>query len=134
MLSTDQGVRGFLQVCNDISYERRHEIPFATWQRSMSADDPNEEEVTVALFDLREQKQIRDFIDKLATDIATFDWRSAVTPKLPSEVEIFQSRYRGGSGYRQVRMQLMLHLCSGGSPEIAESAQTVATALGYNEE
>ena len=134
MLSTDQGVRGFLQVCNDISYERRHAIPFAEWQRSMSANDPNEEEVTVALADLREQKEIGHFIDTLATDVSRFDWRSAVTPKLPTEVEIFQSRYRGGSGYRQVRLQLTRHLCSRGSPDIAESARTVATALGYNEE
>ena len=134
MLSTDQGVRGFLQVCNDISYERRHVVPFAEWQRSMSADDPKEEEVTEALVDLREQKEIRQFIDTLATDVSKFDWRSAVTPKLPSEVEIFQSRYRGGSGYRQVRLQLTRHLCSKGSPDIAESARNVATALGYNEE
>ena len=27
MLATDQGVRGFLQVCNDISYDLRREIP-----------------------------------------------------------------------------------------------------------
>ena len=134
MLSTDQGVRGFLQVCNDISYERRQDVPFAEWQRSMSADDPNEEEVTEALVDLREQKEIGHFIDTLATDISRFDWRSAVTPKLSSEVEIFQSRYRGGSGYRQVRLQLVRHLRSKGSQDIAESARTVATALGYDEE
>ena len=134
MLSTDQGVRGFLQVCNDISYERRHAVPFAEWQRAMSANDPNEEEVTVALADLREQEEIMKFVDSLVTDISKFDWRSAVTPKLPSEVEVFQSRYRGGSGYRQVRLQLTRHLSSTGSPDIADTARTVATALGYDEE
>ena len=134
MLSTDQGVRGFLQVCNDISYQQRHNIPFAEWQRPMSADATNEEEVTEALADLREQRTIGDFIDKLAADIATFDWRSAVTPELPRNIEIFQSRYRGGSGYRQVRLQLLLHLRSKGTDQIAESARVVADALGYDEE
>ena len=33
MLATDQGVRGFLQVCNDISYQLRRDIPFSDWQR-----------------------------------------------------------------------------------------------------
>ena len=131
MLATDQGVRGFLQVCNDISYHQRHEVPFADWQRPRSADATNVEEVTEALEDLRKKKDIADFIGKLTTDISRFDWRSAVTPKLPSNVEIFQSRYRGGSGYRQVRMQLLRQLKSEGTEEIADSAGFVTEALGY---
>ena len=134
MLATDQGVRGFLQVCNDISYHQRHEVPFADWGRPRSADATNQEEVTEALEDLRNLKGIVDFIGILAADISKFDWRSAVTPKLPSNVEIFQSRYRGGSGYRQVRLQLLRHLRSKGSEDIAESARCVAVALGYDEE
>ena len=134
MLATDQGVRGFLQVCNDISYHQRHEVPFADWQRPTTADATNEGEVTEALADLRDQTKIGNFIGTLAADIAKFDWRSAVTPKLPSEVEIFQSRYRGGSGYRQVRLQLLRHLRSKGSEEIAASARCVASALGYDKE
>ena len=81
-----------------------------------------------------DQKSVADFIGILAADISKFDWRSAVTPKLPSNVEIFQSRYRGGSGYRQVRLQLLRHLRSKGSDDIAESARGVAVALGYDEE
>ena len=134
MLATDQGVRGFLQVCNDISYQRRLDISFAEWQRPTSAEATDENEVSEALDDLRGQSTISDFIARLTRDIALFDWRSAVTPGLPSNVEIFQSRYRGGSGYKQVRLQLLRHLAENGSTDIASSAQLVAQALRYDKE
>ena len=134
MLATDQGVRGFLQVCNDLSYKGRHDIPFDDWARLTSAEATNEAEVNDALKHLREQSHISDFIRRLTCDIATFDWRSAVTPGLPSDVEIFQSRYRGGSGYKQVRFQLLRHLANNGSDKIAASADVVAYALGYDKE
>lgn len=134
MLATDQGVRGFLQVCNDISYHRRLVVPFSDWQRPTSAEATNEGEVTEALVELQDQEKIGDFIGSLVADISTFDWRSAVTPGLPTDVEVFQSRYRGGSGYKQVRLQLLMHLLSKGSNNIAESAHHVAETLGYLDE
>ena len=133
ILASDQGVRGFLQVCNDISY-KSHSIPFREWRRPSSASATDIAEVSSALHDLREQSSINCFIKQLTEDIAGFDWRSAVTPRLPSEVEIFQSRYRGGSGYKQVRLQLLRHLATSGSPDIAERARTVAKGLGYDQE
>ena len=134
MLATDQGVRGFLQVCNDVSYQSRNDISFDEWQRTTSAEATNIPEVSETLEQLRLETQISDFIGRLTSDISTFDWRSAVTPDLPTEVESFQSRFRGGSGYRQVRLQLLLHLVKNGSAEIATSANAVAEALGYKQE
>ena len=134
MLATDQGVRGFLQVCNDISYQRRHDLSFGDWLRPTSAEATNEREVSEALKDLQEHSTISDFIWQLASDIAAFDWRSAVTPGLPNDVELFQSRYRGGSGYKQVRLQLLRHLSENASDDIADSAQSVVRALGYDKE
>ena len=134
MLATDQGVRGFLQVCNDISYQRRLEISFGDWQRPTSAEATNENEVTEALEDIRGKSEINDFIERLTRDVAMFDWRSAVTPGLPRPVEMFQSRYRGGSGYKQVRLQLLRHLAEKGSIDVAASALSVAQALRYDKE
>ena len=134
MLATDQGVRGFLQVCNDISYQRRHDIPFDDWIRSTSAEATNLLEVSESLDDLREQTKISDFIESLTYRITKFDWRSAVTPRLPREIESFQSRYRSGSGYKQVRLQLLRHLAQTGSDDIAASALAVSQALGYDRE
>ena len=134
MLATDQGVRGFLQVCNDVSYQNRTHIPFSEWIRPLEADATDVVEVGDALEDLVQQDPINDFLETLTRDIADFDWRSAVTPGIPRDVEIFQSRYRGGSGYKQVRMQLLRHLAQNGSLGIAASASDVAHSLGYDQE
>ena len=133
MLASDQGVRGFLQVCNDISFQSRDHIPFAAWQRQTSSEATDIVEVSEALGELRGNEEIARFIDVLTSDIAHFDWRSAVTPRLPTDVEVFQSRYRAGSGYRQVRLQLLRHLVHNGAEDIKHTAQTVAIALGYDE-
>lgn len=135
MLATDQGVRGFLQVCNDLSYQRRFDIPFGDWQRPTSAEATDVKEVTAALKELQsDQASIIAFVSRLTLDISTFDWRSAVTPNLPREVEIFQSRYRGGSGYKQVRLQLLRHLAHNGSHEVSAAAWSVAESLRYVKE
>ena len=134
MLSTDQGVRGFLQVCNDISYHRRNDIDFDSWRLPTSAEATDTPEVSAAIQNLDARTDIKHFIEGLTEDISQFDWRSAVTPKLPQPVEIFQSRYRSGSGYKQVRLQLLLHLCGHGSDVVSESAIAVAEALGYAQE
>ena len=137
ILASDQGVRGVLQVWNDISYVRRHDVAFGSWQRPISegATDSatNREEVSKALDELSLQAGIADFIEQLTLAVAKFDWRSAVTPTLPADVEIFQSRYRGGSGYKQVRLQLLRHLAQVDNPEVASSAKAVTAALGYDE-
>ena len=132
ILATDQGVRGFLQVCNDISYESRHSVPFGNWQRPTSAEATNVREVSEALEDLRQKPEINDFILSLTSQISAFDWRSAATPGLPTEVESFQSRFRAGSGYRQVRLQLLRHLTGTNIDAIAGRARAVETALGYD--
>ena len=136
ILATDQGVRGFLQVCNDLSYQRRNELKFREWQRSGIAEATNHEAVSEALADLRGKRteRIRSFIQRLTGDAARFDWRSAATPGLPAGDADRQSRYRGGSGYKQVRLQLLRHLTSSSHSDIAKAAKGVSKALGYDTE
>ena len=134
MLATDQGVRGFLQVCNDISYQNRSVIPFREWRRATSAEATDIHEVSAALDHLREQREIGRFVRQLTRQIARFDWRSAVTPGLDEAVANRQSRYRSGSGYKQVRLQLLRQLARRSPSNIAKSANAVSKALGYDKE
>ncbi len=133
ILATDQGVRGFLQVCNDISYTLQHDISFSEWRQPTSAEATNVKEVSIALEELKSHRGISEFIRQLTQDISRFDWRSAVTPGLSEEIENRQSRYRTGSGYKQVRLQLLRHLAGSAGPPISEGAQFVAQSLGYIE-
>ena len=134
ILATDQGVRGFLQICNDLSYKLRNELKFMEWQRSGIAEATDHDAVSEALTDLRRKRRIRSFVQRLAGDAARFDWRSTATPGLPARDGDRQSRYRGGSGYKQVRLQLLRHLTRSGHPDIAKAAVAVSRALGYDAE
>lgn len=132
LLATDQGVRGFLQVCNDISYNLRDVVKFRTWRRDRAKDAVDYNEVSTALGELRsEQEKISDFVKRLATEIAPFDWRSAATPGLSEEASTKQGIYRGGPGYKEVRRQLLRHLAACRTKDVASSARKVMDAMGY---
>lgn len=134
ILATDQGVRGYLQVCNDLSYLLRNRIAFRNWRSAKMAEATDHKAVTAALDDLSEQDDINSFIVRLARDTARFDWRSAVTPGLHEDEANRQSLYRGGSGYKQVRLRLLRHLTGSSHEDIAFAASEVYKARGYDQE
>ena len=134
ILATDQGVRGVLQVSNDLSYQSRNEIPFGRWERTTSSSGVDIQEVSASLEHLNQQIEIAAFIKSLAHGISSFDWRSAAIPGLPDDIVSFQSRFRAGSGYRQVRLQLLNHFVTVGDPTFSERAQAVQRALRYRQE
>ena len=132
LLATDQGVRGFLQVANDLSYSSRHTIDFNSWTHETVSEHPTSQEITECISELRLFDEIDDLLRHLGHAMASFDWRSAVTPGLPADVETFQSRYRSGSGYKQVRLQLLRHLSGARDSYLKEAAREIARALKYN--
>lgn len=132
LLATDQGVRGFLQVANDVSYLIRDQIDFGAWIRETISETPSETEISECIAEIESHSNIDGFIRQLAVETATFDWRSAVTPGLSDQVETFQSRYRSGSGYKQVRLQLLRHLSQNERSEISSIARRIAKALRYS--
>jgi hypothetical protein len=42
--------------------------------------------------------------------IATYDWRTSSTPELTDAERLKQAVFRGSSGYKELRMQLLDHL------------------------
>ena len=125
LLASDHGVRGFLQVCNDLSCKSVDDVGFEKWHQSHVANATDLDKVTEALAELRALPEIFKYLDELAGLMASFDWRSAVTPNLPEDVENFQSRYRAGSGYKQIRVQLMKHIGSHSTSHMARSADAI---------
>ena len=133
LLATDQGVRGFFQVTNDVSFDLSESLELTTWVRERQSEATEGEEVVAAMRELGSISKIATFVRMLCEDMAKFDWSSAVTPGLPEEISNRQSRYRAGSGYREVRRQLLLHLSRTSQAPIKESAGRIIEALGYDE-
>ena len=136
LLSTDQGVRGFLQVTNDVSFDLANDIEITSWLPSSdtpASDTPatRVDEVDEAISQLRADTRSSDFVRSLCSCTATFDWRTQGTPGLLPDVRDRQALYRTGTGYREVRRHVLFHLLENGDPLIGGSADRLIRVLGF---
>lgn len=134
LLSTDQGVRGFLQVANDISFFQAKALELASWVRDFQGAATESNEVSEAVQDLRSHQQVANFVGELCEGIAAFDWSSSVTPGLTEEARNRQALYRAGSGYREARRQLSLHLSRKSTGAIQDTAKRIVKVLRYEQQ
>ena len=131
LLSTDQGVRGFLQVTNDVSFDLANEIQITSWLPSSESAATMVDEVDQAISQLQQDTRSSDFAKTLCSCVATFDWRTQGTPGLTPDVRDRQALYRTGTGYREVRRHVLHHLFENADPMICVSADRLIQALGF---
>ena len=132
LLATDQGVRGFLQVSNDISFVMAESLGLASWEGDGQQVATAVDEVAAAVRDFESDSNIASFVRNLCESTAQFDWRSSVTPGLSEEEVGRQARYRAGSGYREVRRKLLFHLSRDSQGQERDSADHIIKVLGFN--
>ncbi len=130
LLATDQGVRGYSNVINDLlglAYqESALDLSAWDWTRPEQDDDDDEDDehaVSDALSSL--QTQLPDAIElvrNIVTPLATFDWRlpTALGPRDPQYPT--QASYRGSGGYRELRRNMLFHLVDEGLPAVSSLA------------
>jgi hypothetical protein len=135
LLTTDQGIRGFLFVLNDLLFVRAKELALSAWNWESSlggkgaAGATEERALGIALRAL-EKQPLAKFIELMAEGLASYDWRTSSFPGLSEDERLRQSIFRGSSGYKELRRQLLLHLAQQkGDP--AKAAATVAQQLGF---
>jgi hypothetical protein len=129
LLSTDQGIRGFLHVTNDLCYVQAHELRLTKWRATPEQTAPDEEGVSKALTSLR-QEPVANFLTNVAKGLAEYDWRTSSAPGLSDNLRLVKAAFRGSGGYRELRHQLLRHLAA--STKVGRPAQQVLTLLGYN--
>ena len=131
LLATDQGVRGFLQVSNDISFVLAESFELASLGRNLQQEATEIREVAAAVSEF-ESHPIASVVQDLCECTALFDWRSSVTPGLSEREKGQQAQFRAGSGYREVRRQLLLHLLRHAENPIRDCADRIIKALKFN--
>jgi hypothetical protein len=124
LLNTDQGVRSVLNISNDFFYVRSDELKLSEWQIENSTD------VATAIKSLQDNKLIMGFINKLATGLTKYDWRTANNSDLTENERTLKLAFRGSGGYKELRRQLLKLLSSETDP-IGAAAKQVVKALGY---
>jgi DGQHR domain-containing protein len=126
LLNQDQGVRAALHILNDVVMLRSGELKLHEWTFDEDSDLNDEAVITAAIQSLRRRRVAR-LVSHLVGDLANFDWRSANATSLSSEERRAKLVYRGGGGYRVLRLDLLTHLSKS---KIAEIRSTSREALG----
>lgn len=131
LIATDQGVRGFLQVVNDVCFERSGGLRLANWRVGLEEEATDEEAVTQALISLQGMVSISGFLERVGATLTKFDWRTSAAPGLTEAQRRIQMTYRGSGGYRELRRQLLFVLSNSPDPEVNGAASRVYTRLGF---
>lgn len=84
-------------------------LKLPSWQVEKGAAATDESAVTLALGSI-EKQPVSTFIRNIAKGVASFDWGTSATPELSEEERRKKLVFRGSSGYRQLRIQLLEHL------------------------
>jgi DGQHR domain-containing protein len=127
LISTDQGVRGFLSVLNDVCIYLAPRYALRSWTAPAGSHAADDASVTKSIESLRSH-DVAKLVGNLAIQLATFDWRSSSAPSLDQETRRRKLVFRGSGGYKEIRAQLLEHLSKSRS-EIANAAKRL---LGEN--
>ena len=133
LLATDQGVRGFLYVVNDLIYMTTDEFNLNEIQ---SSDEIKEEtishvDVQKALTTFRKSTKLKEYVEAISKELTNFDWRTASTVGLTETQRQKQMIYKGSSGYKEIRKNLLELLSKSKSKKVSENAKNILTELGY---
>jgi hypothetical protein len=112
LIVTDQGVRGVLQVLNDLFYARAAVLKLNSWRPDARSTADPVGAVERELTSLKEQP-LTGFIEAIAARLASFDWRTSAAPGLPDDLRRTKLVFRGSGGYKELRAQLLEHLAKG---------------------
>lgn len=137
LLATDQGIRGFLSVINDLLFVSTDELDLRSWTwesvyetaKAKRLAATEEQAQNLALESLK-KTAIAKFIDQVANGLAEYDWRTSSTPDLLDSDRVRKLVFRGSSGYKELRKQLLEHLRER-NDDVGTAAKQVLKSLGY---
>jgi DGQHR domain-containing protein len=125
LLNTNIGTRGFLYITNDLTYIYSDELDLENWLLGdEESDNPDQQAITNALESLLEQP-VASFIRDIADHLASYDWRTPSAPGLSSSESQSKKTISGGSGYKELRLQLLHHLENSNSSSLVTAATKV---------
>jgi hypothetical protein len=109
LIVTDQGVRGYLHVLNDLCFVSASALDLRSWRIAKAASASDLAAVTEAVKSLHKHA-LASFLKAIAEGLATFDWRTSATPGITEGERRQKLVFRGSSGYKELRAQLIGHL------------------------
>lgn len=121
LLATDQGVRGFQSVINDICFIASVEIGLNDWIETGDYEDMSPENVEAVAKTL-EKQAVFVLLQEITTALASYDWRTSSFPGFNDAQRLAKAALRGSGGYKELRTQLVSHLAAEGTARVAKLA------------
>lgn len=109
LLTTDQGIRGFLHVLNDVCYVSAARLQMDTW-RLEGAPAANDSSAVSKSMTALSKHALGHFIEALAKELSSFDWRTSASKSVTEEERRQKLVFRGSGGYKELRLQLLERL------------------------
>lgn len=128
LLNADQGVRGVLFLTNDLCFLDADALKLQDWGTTEVRQSSDEKEVSAQLKLLAKQP-VAKLLTQIATALASFDWRTYGTPDLDEDARLRAAAYRGSSGYKELRRQLLVHCEGSGTQRISRLAAEARSDL-----
>jgi DGQHR domain-containing protein len=129
LINTDQGIRGLLYVTNDLCYLKAEDLGLQDWQAGDDAAASDADAVTAALKSLDGQP-VAEFIETIASHLASFDWRASSAPGLSDEDRLDKAALRGAGGYKELRRLLLSHVAAR-TDDVGRAASSAISLLKY---
>jgi DGQHR domain-containing protein len=131
LIAQDQGIRAFLSVVNDLCFLNSDLLHLEQWGQNTKSIGSDQELVSEAVRSLKKTSAY-SFLNDLAKNLKTFDWRASSAPGLSNEQSLLRAAFRGSGGYKGLRHQLLMHLQA--SPgQVGTLATEAIQLLGYDE-
>ena len=128
LLGSDQGVRAFHMVLNEVMFNLRNSADLRSWQMQPTGESIDPRQVDEALHIL-DGTGIRGLLREIAEPIAEFDWRNMKAPGLSDDLARSKAIYRGSGGYVVLRKDLHLLLTNSPSRIVSESSKDILSKL-----
>lgn len=109
LLLTDQGVRGFLHVLNDLCFTMAARLKLSSWMTDMEKAATDANAVDIALKSLHNEP-VAKFLEEISKSLSTFDWRTSASSNLTEVQRRNKLVFRGSSGYKELRTQILEHI------------------------
>lgn len=103
LLNNDQGITVVLNIANDLFYKKAKDLNLKGWVY----EDSEKKDV---LSSFEENKKIIKFMKDITKSLVKFDWISSGFEKLSDKEKTEKLVFRGGSGYKEFRKQILKHL------------------------
>ncbi len=130
LINSDQGIRVFLQIINDLCFIRADQLDLHKWGGHQHQTESDLDEISAGIKSLKREKKILRYLERLSESLAFYDWRASSAPGLDEEERVLKAAFRGSGGYKELRQDVLRHISKLKGP-VAEAATETINRLGY---